>query len=68
VEDELCQKMRDVNWLWGDKDPNALAILEERVAETGRNLGMITYSDLVKGIRVSFTQCEKWRSLPNFNL
>src|SRR4051812_44570479 len=48
--DELCQKMRDVNWLWGDKDPKALAILEERIAETGRKLSMITYSDLVKGV------------------
>ena len=42
--------MRDVHWAWADKDPNALAILEERIAETGRNLGMITYSDLVKGV------------------
>jgi hypothetical protein len=50
MEDELCKKMRDVNWIWADKDPNALAIMEERIAETGRNLGMITYSDLVKGI------------------
>jgi hypothetical protein len=50
VEDELCRKMRDENWKWADKDPNALTILEEKIAEAGRNLGMITYSDLVKGV------------------
>jgi len=50
MEDELCKKMRAENWKWADKDPNALAVLEGKIAEVGRNLGMITYSDLVKGV------------------
>ncbi|MFL6334105.1 MAG: hypothetical protein ACJ754_12400 [Pyrinomonadaceae bacterium] len=50
MEDELCKKMRDENWKWADKDPHALAILEGKIAEVGRTLGMITYSDLVKGV------------------
>jgi len=42
--------MAAIRWNYPDKDPHALAILEERIAETGRNLGLITYSDLVKGV------------------
>jgi hypothetical protein len=43
-------KKRATKWAWADKDPNALAALEQRIAETGRNLELITYSDLVKGL------------------
>ena len=48
--DELCRKMQSIDWIWADKDPTALTILEGRIEETGKNLSMITYSDLVKGI------------------
>lgn len=48
--DEICRRMQQVDWIWADKDPDALAVLEERIAEAGRNLSMITYSDLVKGV------------------
>src|SRR6266849_3229768 len=50
MEDELCGKMRAENSKWADKDLNSLTVLEGKIAETGRNLGMITYSDLVKGV------------------
>jgi len=48
--DEIVARMQAVNWHYGDKDANALSILEERIAETGRKLGLITYSDLVRGV------------------
>jgi hypothetical protein len=48
--DEIAQKMAEIEWIYADKDPNALAILEERIADTGQKLGLITYSDLVKGV------------------
>jgi hypothetical protein len=50
MEDDTCHKMRAINWKWADKDPQALAALEEKIAAAGRNLQMITYSDLVKGV------------------
>jgi hypothetical protein len=50
MRNDLCRKMREVTWIWGDKDPNALSALEQRIAEAGRQLALITYSDLVKGI------------------
>ncbi len=48
--DEIAQKMATVTWMYGDKDPAALTVLEERIADTGRNLALITYSDLVQGV------------------
>jgi hypothetical protein len=50
MEDDLCRRMQDTTWTWADKDPKALEALEQRIAETGRQLAMITYSDLVRGI------------------
>lgn len=48
--DEIVQKMAEIEWIYADKDPNALAVLEERIADTGRKLSLITYSELVKGV------------------
>ncbi len=48
--DEILRKMRAVNWIYADKDPNALSLLEQRIADTGQRLGLITYSKLVSGI------------------
>src|SRR5262245_34332030 len=50
MSDDLCAQMQSIDWIWADKDPNALAILESRIERTGLALQMITYSDLVKGI------------------
>jgi hypothetical protein len=48
--DEITAKMQAVNWMYADKDANALLVLEERIADTGRKLALITYSDLVRGV------------------
>jgi hypothetical protein len=48
--DEIARRMAEVEFSFAGKDPEALAVLEERIAETGRRLGLITYSDLVKGV------------------
>ncbi|MCK9418280.1 MAG: hypothetical protein M0R70_02760 [Nitrospirae bacterium] len=50
MDDELCQKMKAINWKWADKDPNALQVLEGRIADAGSMLGIVVYSDLVRGI------------------
>ena len=50
MDDELARRMEAIEWKWGDKDPAALAELERRVAEAGRKLQLITYSDLVEGV------------------
>lgn len=48
--DEVGRKMAAWTWTYADKDPAALAILEARIAEAGRDLQLITYSDLVDGV------------------
>jgi hypothetical protein len=42
--------MAAIEWSFGDKDPGALSTLEQRIAETGRSLGLITYSELVADV------------------
>jgi hypothetical protein len=49
--DEIAQRMAQMRWTWADKDPEALAILEGRIAATGRHQTLIPYSDLVAGSR-----------------
>ena len=48
--DEIAAKMTSIEWIYADKDPQALATFEERIADAGRKLGLVTYSDLVKGV------------------
>jgi hypothetical protein len=48
--DEICRKMKQADRIWANKDPDSLTTLEGRIADAGRNLSMITYSDLVKGV------------------
>src|SRR5690348_8690380 len=48
--DEISRQMAKVQWTWADKDLVALAELEARIAKVGRNRGVITYSDLARGV------------------
>ena len=48
--DEIAKKMAEWQWTYAPQDPIAYAELEKRIAEAGKNLSLITYSDLVKGI------------------
>ena len=48
--DQIANKMSSLEWTYGDKDPEALSLLEESIAESGRKLGLITYSELVRGL------------------
>jgi len=48
--DKVVRAFSQIQWSYGDKDAAALAILEGRIIEKARNLALITYSDLVKGV------------------
>src|SRR3712207_6742518 len=48
--DDLARRMEALDWKWGDKDPAALQELERRVAQAGRRLVLITYSELEEGV------------------
>lgn len=51
MDDPILQKLKGIEWRWADKGSSALATLESRIAATGRDLGLITYSDLVRGVK-----------------
>ncbi len=71
VQDDILRRMEQVSWTYPLEDPAALEILERRIAETGRNLSLITYSDLVDGVVFSLPsvrggkpfQIEEWTGL-----
>jgi hypothetical protein len=48
--DNLVKKMKTFSWAYADKDLASLEIVEKRIHESGKDLKLITYSDLVKGI------------------
>ena len=52
--DPIQAKLEAVQWEYADKDLEAVNELTGRIAETGRKFGLISYSDLVKGIEFHF--------------
>ena len=52
--DEIGRQLSEIEWEYADKDPEALAVLTKRIEEKGRNLGLITYSELVTGMVFHF--------------
>jgi len=59
--DEIAQKLLEVDWQYGDKDPNALEILSGRIAETGKNLALIPYSSLVEDVEFVLPNLQEGR-------
>lgn len=49
--DAIGRKLQEIKWSWADRDLGSLAALEARIADKGRKLGLITYSELVVGIK-----------------
>ena len=49
--DPLGEYLGTVTWKYAGQDSEAKAELTRRISEAGRRLQMITYSDLVRGIR-----------------
>ena len=48
--DQLANTLRAIVWDYADKDLAALAVLRDRIQDTGRNFSLISYTDLVKNI------------------
>jgi len=48
--DTIAKKLSECKWIYAPQDPIAYAEIEKRIIETGQNLRLITYTDLVKGI------------------
>lgn len=48
--DEILRRFASWEWSYADRDPQARELLADRIAEVGRRRGLITYSDLVRGV------------------
>jgi hypothetical protein len=48
--DKILERFGSIKWNYAPRDPAARAELDRRIAEVGRRRGLITYSDLVRGI------------------
>ena len=49
--DSVEEKLAEMEWPFVDSDPAALEELTRRVADAGRGRCLVTYSDLVRGVR-----------------
>ncbi len=54
VRDPIQDKLDAVQWSYADKDLSAINELTRRIRETGRKFGLVSYSDLVKGIEFHY--------------
>ena len=48
--ERIIETLDEIEWLYGDKDPDACDILLSRIEAVARRQGMIHYSDLVEGV------------------
>ncbi|MGH7684727.1 MAG: hypothetical protein ACREMT_10310, partial [Vulcanimicrobiaceae bacterium] len=61
--DKVDQKFAEIAWTYATGDSKALHELEERIAAAARKRGLITYSDLVRGITFNLPNVHKPRSI-----
>lgn len=54
MDDSILRRIHQTRWNYADYDPAGCAELERRLAATARERGLITYSDLVRGITFNF--------------
>lgn len=48
--DQISQRFCEIEWCYARGDVTALGTLEQRIATVGRKRGLITYSDLARGV------------------
>ena len=51
MSDPIAESFRGIAWHYANKDPDALREIEERIAAVGHKGLLLTYSDLVRGVR-----------------
>jgi len=59
--DNILERFRAIKWNYAPRDDPARAELDRRIAEVGRRRGLITYSDLVRGIAFNLSNLREPR-------
>lgn len=62
MEQHIVQQLQGIVWQYADRDLAALGILRERISDTGRKFGLISYSDIVKGVDFHFSNIGEGRT------
>lgn len=63
MADPIQERFDEIQWSYATGDPKALGELEQRIAAAGRKRGLITYSDLVRGVRFELPNLQKPRTI-----
>src|SRR5262245_37415560 len=61
--DLILEKFGKIRWRYATGDSEALATLEERIAEAGRKRSLITYSYLVREVTFNLPSLRKPRTI-----
>ena len=61
MSDPILDNFARITWHYADKDPEALAELESRVAKAASKRGLLTYSDLVRGVEFNLANLREPR-------
>ncbi|HZQ75082.1 MAG TPA: hypothetical protein VFB08_19370 [Burkholderiales bacterium] len=61
--DPIQQRFNEIEWTYATGDPKALKELEKRIAIAARKRGLITYSDLVRGVTFDLPNLQKPRTI-----
>lgn len=61
AHDPIQAALDAVEWEYADRDLAAIDELTKRIADTGRKFGLISYSDLVKGIEFHYPNINSGR-------
>ena len=62
MDASIAEKLKATEWEYADKDHQALAVLRQRIEDTGRYFGLISHSDLVKGVEFHYANINDGRA------
>jgi hypothetical protein len=63
VMGSVIEKFGNIRWRYATGDSEALAKLEQRIADAGRKRSLITYSDLMRDVTFNLPNLRKPRTI-----
>ena len=63
MDDRIKERFDEITWKYATGDAKAVRELEARIAVAARKRGLITYSDLVRGVTFNLPNLQKPRTI-----
>jgi hypothetical protein len=63
MTDKILDLFAKISWHYGNRDPVALAELERRIAVAGSKRGLLTYSDLARGVEFNLPNLKEGKRI-----